>query len=123
MTCASPPGNGGQNRRRIARLATASRRHPGFPGTGAHNPAAGLALRRAVCQSAAMEFRHSGLRRLWEQGDASRLNPDLVNRIASALDDLAAARRPGQMNLPRYRMHQLTGNRRGVWSVRVSGNW
>lgn len=70
-----------------------------------------------------MEFRHSGLRRLWEQGDASRLNPDLVNRIASALDDLAAARRPGQMNLPRYRMHQLTGNRRGVWSVRVSGNW
>ena len=70
-----------------------------------------------------MEFRHPGLRRLWEQDDASRLNPDHVDRISRILDDLAAARRPAQMDRPGYRLHQLSGNRRGTWSVRVSGNW
>ena len=27
------------------------------------------------------------------------------------------------MNNPGYRLHRLGGNRRDVWSVRVSGNW
>ena len=71
----------------------------------------------------AMRFRHAGLRRYWERDDASRLNPDHVARIGRLLDDLAAADRPGQMDLPGLRLHQLVGDRRGTWSVRVSGNW
>ena len=70
-----------------------------------------------------MEFRHSGLRRFWERDDASRLNPDHINRISRILTSLAGAQNPAQMHLPGYRLHQLTGNRQGVWSVRVSGNW
>ena len=70
-----------------------------------------------------MEFRHSGLRRFWERGDARRLNPAHVRRIEGILDDLSYAVRPVEMNRPGYRLHQLRGNRRGVWSVRVSGNW
>ena len=27
------------------------------------------------------------------------------------------------MDIPGYRLHQLTGDRRDQWSVRVSGNW
>ena len=27
------------------------------------------------------------------------------------------------MNLPGFYLHQLTGKRKGVWSVKVSGNW
>ena len=27
------------------------------------------------------------------------------------------------MELPGYRLHPLRGDRRGQWSVRVSGNW
>ena len=27
------------------------------------------------------------------------------------------------MDLPGLQLHQLTGNRRGTWAVRVSGNW
>ena len=27
------------------------------------------------------------------------------------------------MNLPGYHLHPLKGDRRGQWSVRVSGNW
>ena len=59
------------------------------------------------------------LRRLWKRDDASRVNPDHAARVNRILDDLAAARRPEQMDLPGYR---LRGNRRGSWSVRVSGN-
>ena len=27
------------------------------------------------------------------------------------------------MDLPGLQLHRLTGNRRGTWAVRVSGNW
>ena len=70
-----------------------------------------------------MEFRHSGLRRFWERDDASRLNPAHVGRISEILTVLAAASRPSDADLPGYRLHSLTGNRRGYWSIRVSANW
>ena len=70
-----------------------------------------------------MRFRHSGLRRFWEMGDASRLNPDQIKRISRLLALIAAAERSGDTIFPGYRLHRLTGNRRGVWSVSVSGNW
>ena len=27
------------------------------------------------------------------------------------------------MNLPGYALHQLTGNKKDIWSVKVSANW
>ena len=69
-----------------------------------------------------MRFRHAGLRRFWEREDASRLPASHIARINRLLDDLAAAETPADMNLPGLRLHQLSGNRRGTWSVRVSGN-
>ena len=30
---------------------------------------------------------------------------------------------PRDVDLPGYRLHPLTGDRRGQWSVRVCGNW
>lgn len=70
-----------------------------------------------------MEFRHAGLWRLWERDDGSRINPERVARVNRILDDLAQAVRPSDMSRPSYRLHQLRGNRRGTWSVRLSGNW
>ena len=35
---------------------------------------------------------------------------------------LEGATRPGNMGLPGYHLHPLKGDRRGLWSVRVSGN-
>lgn len=43
-----------------------------------------------------------------------------VRRILSALD---AAESPLEMNLPGFRLHRLKGDRKGYWSVTVSGNW
>ena len=70
-----------------------------------------------------VEFRHRGLRRFWERDDASRLNPANVARISRILDNLEDAVGPRDIDLPGYNLHQLHGNRRGVWSVRVTGNW
>ena len=70
-----------------------------------------------------MKFKHRGLRRFWERDDASRLNPDHIARIAELLDDLSVIRSPLEMDLPGLRLHQLTGDRRGTWSIRVSANW
>lgn len=60
---------------------------------------------------------------MYERGDARRLPASLVSRIRRILSNLDAAVQPADMNLPGYRLHPLTGDRRGQWSVRVSGNW
>ena len=47
----------------------------------------------------------------------------LIRRIRRILTELAAAQSARDMELPGYRLHPLKGNRRGQWSVYVSGNW
>ena len=69
-----------------------------------------------------MKIAHKGLRRLHEQDDARGLPANLLRRIERILDDLACATAPNDMDRPAYRLHPLKGNRRGQWSVRVSGN-
>ena len=70
-----------------------------------------------------MQIRHSGLRALHERGDGSRLSADLVPRLRRILLRLEGAVRPGNMAVPGYHLHPLKGDKRGLWSVRVSGNW
>ena len=77
----------------------------------------------ASCYSFRIEIAHKGLLAFYERGDARRIPASLVPRIRRILSDLDAAVQPGDMNLPGYRLHPLTGDRRGQWSVRVSGNW
>jgi len=71
-------------------------------------------------------IRHPGLRRLIEDDDESRVAPDLVVRVrgrlavlrlASDIESLIASAPPG------WRVHPLSGDRHGTWSLRVSANW
>jgi proteic killer suppression protein len=68
-------------------------------------------------------FRHRGLRRLYERGDPSRISADQLDRITLALADLDAATKPSELDLPGYRLHPLRGDRKGSWSISISGNW
>ena len=68
-------------------------------------------------------FRHRGLRRLYERDDPSRLAADQLGRITLALADLDAAGKPSDLDLPGYRLHSLRGDRRGLWSISITGNW
>lgn len=86
-------------------------------------PAGPLVPRHAPCYSRGIEIAHKGLLAFFERGDARRIPASLAPRIRRILSDLDAAVQPGDMNLPGYRLHPLTGDRRGQWSVRVSGNW
>lgn len=68
--------------------------------------------------------RHKGLRRFIEGDDAKGIRPDLLNRVRNILatlivaDDIDGVRGP-----PGWRIHQLAGDRAGVWSIAASGNW
>jgi len=69
-------------------------------------------------------FRHRGIRRLFEQDDARGLKQDQVRRIARALFLLDNAASPDQIDqIPGLRVHRLSGDLAGLWSMSVSGNW
>ena len=68
-------------------------------------------------------FRHRGLEAFFTKDDARKLPHDKVARISRILDRLDAARFPQDMNLPGWAFHPLKGNRKGTYSVTVSGNW
>lgn len=68
-------------------------------------------------------FRHKGLRQFYESGSKAGIIAGQAKRLKLILARLEAAREPRDMNLPGLRLHQMTGNLTGFWSVSVSGNW
>jgi proteic killer suppression protein len=66
---------------------------------------------------------HKGLRQLYEKSDRSGIRPDFVEKIRKILSALEAANDPQEMDLPLFRFHTLTGDRRGIYSVTVKANW
>ncbi len=68
-------------------------------------------------------FRSKALRRLAEQGDASRLSVPNVRRVETILARLESALAPEDLNLPGYRWHGLKGKEKGRYAVDASGNW
>lgn len=68
-------------------------------------------------------FRDKALQRFFETGSPRGLSVQDHNRVARVLRALEAATRPEDMDLPGYRFHALSGDRKGRYSVRVTGNW
>ena len=68
-------------------------------------------------------FRHKGLKRLFEDGDRRGIRPDLLEKVENILFVLNRAKRPEDMNLPGFRLHPLKGGRKGSWAVTVRANW
>jgi toxin HigB-1 len=64
------------------------------------------------------------LRRLIQDDDDREIRRDLVRRVRNILAALVAAPdMSGVQGPPGWRIHRLTGNRAGTWSLSVSGNW
>lgn len=68
-------------------------------------------------------FRHKGLRRFFDSGAASGIQPKHVNRLRMLLAALDTAHEIGDMDVPGFRLHPLKGQQRGRWSIWVNGNW
>jgi proteic killer suppression protein len=68
--------------------------------------------------------RHRGLKRFIEDDDDRGIRRDFVGRVRNILTVLIAAEdMSGVQGPPGWRIHQLTGDRAGTWSISVSGNW
>ena len=70
-----------------------------------------------------MSFRHRGLEALYEGRTARRVAPEHVQKLRDILAALDRSGRPGDMDLPGFRVHPLKGELAGHHAVRVSGNW
>ena len=68
-------------------------------------------------------FQHRGLKRIYEKGDRSKINPNYVDKVELILADLDAAETIDHMRQPGYRLHELKGDLYGFYAVDVSGNW
>jgi proteic killer suppression protein len=68
-------------------------------------------------------FQHKGLKQFYERGERRGLNPNMIPKIEEILSILSAAESVEEANIPGYRLHPLTGELKGFWSVRVTGNW
>ncbi|WP_227590335.1 type II toxin-antitoxin system RelE/ParE family toxin [Corynebacterium glyciniphilum] len=70
-----------------------------------------------------ISFRHKGLRRFYESGSVEGIQPRHAKRLRLQLSALESAALIQDLDLPGWRLHPLLGNRRGRWSIRVSGSW
>jgi toxin HigB-1 len=69
-------------------------------------------------------FRHKGLKRLYQEGDPRGLRADLVTKLSVILHAIEQAQRIDQVaKLPGWKLHPLKGDRLGEWSVWVTGNF
>jgi proteic killer suppression protein len=69
------------------------------------------------------KFKHKGLRKLFESGVASGIQPHHTTRLRQILALLETADSIGDMDLPGLNLHELKGQRKGTYTVKVSGNW
>ena len=68
-------------------------------------------------------FRHKGLRKLFETGNAFGVQASHAKRLRMQLAALDTARTIEDMDIPGFRLHPLKGQMRGRWSVTVNDNW
>jgi proteic killer suppression protein len=68
-------------------------------------------------------FKHKGLGRFFDTGSKAGIQAQHAERLRLILAQLNAATAPEDMALPGLRLHALRGDRKGTWSVWVSGNW
>jgi toxin HigB-1 len=68
-------------------------------------------------------FRHKGLKRLFVTDDHRGVPPGLAPRISRLLDALDIAEQVVDLNLPGFGLHELKGNRKGTWALKLNKNW
>ena len=68
-------------------------------------------------------FKHRGLKRLFEIGNRTKINPQHVDKIELILADLDAAATIAHLHRPGYWLHSLRGQMQGYYAIDVSANW
>jgi proteic killer suppression protein len=68
-------------------------------------------------------FAHKGLERFYHTGSKAGIQAKHAERLRLILSNLDQAEGAEDMDLPGMALHELKGKRKGVWAVKVSGNW
>ena len=68
-------------------------------------------------------FKHKGLKRLFETGHTSGVNPQHTERLRKILALLETSETIDDMDLPGLNLHNLKDKRKNTLAVKVSGNW
>ena len=70
-----------------------------------------------------VSFRHKGLKRFYESGSTTGIQPAYEKRLRLQLVALDTAVSIEDMDIPGFRLHPMKGSRKGIWAISVSGNW
>ena len=68
-------------------------------------------------------FDNKGLAKFFYEGDKRGIQPAHSQKAADILDRLDASVSIQDMNYPGSNLHQLSGDKKGQYAVKVSGNW
>jgi proteic killer suppression protein len=68
-------------------------------------------------------FAHKGLKKLYEEDNAKGVPPETVDELRKMFAFLDEMDDPEELRaLPSWKVHTLTGNRKGTWSLSVTAN-
>lgn len=68
-------------------------------------------------------FKHKGLRLYFATGSTRGIQVKHAARLRMQLVALNTAMEVSDLDIPGYKLHPLKGDRKGIWSISVSGNW
>lgn len=68
-------------------------------------------------------FKHKGLEKLFTKGVVSKLNPEHIERMRLILLVIHRAKVLDDVNFIGSNLHELKGERKGIYSVTVRANW
>ena len=68
-------------------------------------------------------IRHKGLRKFYDSGSKSGINASHAKRLRLQLAALDTAIEIKDLDIPGFRLHELSGKQKGRWSITVNGNW
>ena len=68
-------------------------------------------------------FRHKGVEAFFRYGKKAGIQAHHAAKLRTMLTALDYGKRPVDMNAPGWRLHALSGELKGFYSLTLSGNW
>ncbi len=86
-------------------------------------PLTSVRLRATVAQVRIRNLVHKGLKKLYADEVTKSVPPDAVDKLRKMLAFLDDMEDPEELRaLPSWKVHTLTGDRKGAWSLSVTAN-
>ena len=89
----------------------------------AYNRLTSVKLQATLCTVKIRNIIHKGLKRLYAEDNTKGVPPDTVDKLRKMLAFLDDMEAPEELRaLPSWKVHALTGDRKGTWSLSVTRN-